>query len=125
MIVTDERVARFVGERCGTIIYPPYTCMGIERGGRVTAGVVFNNYTGLDIEITVAGKSFTRGFISAVGQYVFEQIGCLRMSITTEQPKVVDLAKRLNAQVEGVKRNRFGAGRDGTLLGILKEDWGF
>ena len=125
MIVSDERVARFVGERCGTIIYPPYTCMGIERGGRVTAGVVFNNYTGLDIEITVAGKSFTRGFISAVGQYVFEQIGCLRMSITTEQPKVVDLAKRLNAQVEGVKRNRFGAGRDGTLLGILKEDWGF
>jgi hypothetical protein len=125
LIVTDERVARFVGERCGTIICPPFTAMGIERNGHITAGVVFNNYTGHDVEVTVAGERFTRGFIAAVGKYVFETIGCLRISITTEQPKVVELAKRLNAQVEGVKRNRFGAGRDGTLLGILKEDWGF
>jgi hypothetical protein len=41
-----ERVARFVGERCGSIIYPPFTAMGIERSGQITAGVVFNCYTG-------------------------------------------------------------------------------
>lgn len=125
MIVTDERVARFVGERCETIICPPFTCMGIERGGEVTAGVVFNNYTGHDIEVTVAGGPFNRGFISAVGKYVFEQVGCLRMSITTEQPKVIKIAHRLGAQTEGLKRNRFGKGRDGTVLGILREDWDY
>lgn len=125
MIVTDDRVARYVGARCGTIIYPPFTCMGIERDGEIIAGVVFNSFTGTDVAVTVAGERFTRGFIAAVGEYVFKQMGCLRMSITTEQPKVIEIAKRLNAQTEGCKRNHFGIGRDGIVLGILKEDWKF
>ena len=125
MIVTDERVARFVGEHCDTIISPPFTCMGIERGGKIVSGVVFNSFTGNDVAVTVAGSSFTRGFISAVGEYVFEQMGCLRMSITTEQPKVIEIASRLGGQTEGCKRNHFGSGRDGIVLGILKEEWKF
>lgn len=125
MIVTDERVARFVGERCGVVVAPPYTAMGIERDGKITAGVLFNYYTVNDIAVTVAGERFTREFISAVGKYVFEQIGCLRMSMMTEQPKVISIAERLGAKVEGVKRNYFGKGRDATMLGILREDWGY
>jgi len=125
LIVTDERVARFVGERCETIIYPPFTAMGIERNGEITAGVVFNAYTGNDIELTAAGGPFGRDFIVAVGEYVFGKIGCLRMSITTEQQKVIELAQRLGAQTEGLKRNHFGKGRDGTILGILREDWNY
>ena len=125
MIVTDERVARFVGDRCGSIICPPYTCMGIERAGEITAGVVFNCFTGNDIAVTVAGGPFNRTFIAAVGKYVFEQVGCLRMSITTEQPKVIEIAQRLGAKVEGLKRNHFGKDRDGTVLGILREDWDY
>jgi hypothetical protein len=123
LIVTDERVARYVGERCGAIIYPPFTCMGVERNCEITAGVVFNCFTGNDVSVTVAGERFTRGFICAVGRYVFTQMGCLRMSITTEQPKVIEIAQRLGAKVEGLKRNHFGKGRDGTILGILHEDW--
>jgi hypothetical protein len=125
VIVTDERVAKFVGERCETIIYPPFTAMGIERNGEITAGVVFNCYSGNDIAVTVAGDRFNREFIAAVGRYVFEQIGCLRLSITTERPKVIEIAERLGAKIEGVKRNHFGEGRDATILGILREDWDF
>ncbi len=122
-IVTGEAVAKFVGDRCGTIIYPPFTAMGMERDGEVTAGAVFNCYTGNDIAVTVAGGPFSRGFIVAVGKYVFQQIGCIRMSITTEKPEVITIAHRLGAQTEGLKRNHFGEGRDGTILGILREDW--
>lgn len=125
MIVTDERVSRFVGERCGVVVAPPFTTMGIERNGRISAGVIFNYYTGNDIYVTVAGGPFNRGFITAVGKYVFEQVGCLRMTIQTEQPKIIDISKRLGAKVEGVKRNYFGKGRDATVLGILREDWGY
>lgn len=125
MIVTDERVARFVGERCGVVVAPPFTAMGIEREGQITAGVLFNYYTVHDIAVTVAGERFNREFLVAVGKYVFVQIGCLRMSMMTEQPKVIDLAIRLGAKVEGVKRDYFGKGRDATMLGILREDWGY
>lgn len=125
MIITGDTVAKFVGDRCRTIIYPPFTAMGLERNGEVSAGVVFNCYTGNDISVTVAGGPFNRAFISAVGRYVFEQIGCLRMSITTEKSEVIEIAKRLGAQTEGLKRNHFGKGRDGTILGILREDWNY
>lgn len=125
MIVTDERVARFVGEQVHSIIYPPFTCMGIERNGKIVAGVVFNCFTGNDVAVTVAGERFTRGFIRAVGKYVFEQLGCLRLSITTNQPHVISIAHRLAAQTEGTKRNHFGKGQDGMILGILREDWKF
>lgn len=107
------------------MLAPPYTMMGIERDGEITGGVVFADYTVNDIAVTVAGGPFNRGFISAVGRYVFEEVGCLRMTIRTEQPKVVDIAERLGAKVEGVVRNYFGRGRDATLLGILREDWGY
>lgn len=125
MIVSDERVARFVGERCGTIIYPPYTCLGVERAGVIIGGAIFNCFTGYDVEMTVAGeaRAFTRQFYRAVQEYVFTQMGCLRISVTTESEKVIELAKRLGAHTEGCKRNHFGIGRDGVVLGILKEDW--
>lgn len=123
MIITGELVARFVGDRCKTIIYPPFTAMGIERGGEIAAGAVFNCYTGNDIAMTVAGERFSRRFIVAVGRYVFDQIGCIRMSMTTEQTKVIELAERLGAKVEGIKRNHFGTGRDATIMGVLREDW--
>ena len=125
MIVTDERVARFVGERVHSIIYPPFTCMGIERDGEIIAGVIFNCFSGKDVAVTVAGRGFTRGFIAAVGKYVFEHLGCLRITITTSQPHVISIAHRLGAQTEGAKRNHFGKGKDATVLGILREDWKF
>lgn len=124
-IVCDDDVARFVGERYGTIICPPFTAMGIERDGEIVGGVVFNNFTRNDVHISVAGEGFHRGFLRAVGRYVFDQLGCLRISIETEQDRVVDLAKRLGAQTEGRKRNHFGRGRHAIVLGILKEDWKF
>lgn len=123
MIVTDERVARFVEYVIGQSIAPPYTCMGIERDGVITAGVVFNVYEGAAINVTVAGKGWTRGFIRAVGGYVFGRLGCSRITVITERPQVIDLAERLGGQVEGTMRHQFGPGRDGAMIGILKEDW--
>lgn len=124
-IVTDERVARFVGNRVENLIYPPFTAMGVEEDGEIVAGVVFNSFTGHDIEVTVAGKAgaFTRGFIRQVGRYVFQQAKCLRLSITTCDPRVMDIARRLGARGEGCKRHFFGRNRDGMLFGLLREDW--
>ena len=123
MIVTDDRVAPFVARKTGTRLIPPYTAMGIEHGGEVIGGVVFNHFTGHDLHVTVAGCGWTRGFLAEVGQYVFGQLACLRMTVITEQPKVVRLAERLGGQIEGLMRNHFGAGRPAFVVGILKEDF--
>lgn len=127
MIVTDGRVAQFVGSQVDRVIVPPFTAMGIEQDGQIVAGVVFNCFDQFDVCVTVAGDRgcFTRKFIKAVGEYVFGQLGCLRMSIVTEQDHVIEISHRLGAQTEGHKRNHFGQDRDATLLGILREDWKF
>ena len=123
MIVTDERCARFVSEQLGFAITPPYTCLGIERDGEIVAGVIFHCFEGPNVHFTVAGKGWTPGFMRAVGDYVFGQLGCLRMTATTEREAVVKLACKLGGQVEGLMRDQFGEGRDGWVVGILRHEW--
>lgn len=122
MIVTDERVPQFAAENlCGFVA--PFTCMGLELNGRIVAAAIFNHYEETDIHMSAVGKRWTRGFVREVGSYVFGQLGCLRMTSITEQPEVAALAVRLGGCVEGRLRNHFGPGRDGILIGFLKEEW--
>lgn len=122
-IVTGDEVARFVSNHLGFALCPPFTAMGIEREGQIVAGVIFHCFEGAAVHITVAGKGWTPEFVRAVGWYVYDKLGCLRMTITTEQPSVVALAEKAGGQVEGRLRDQFGEGRDGVVVGILKSEW--
>lgn len=123
MIATDGRVAEFVGRTIDSHIFPPFTCMGIERRGKIVAGVVFNCFTGPDVEVTVAGHGWTRDFLREVGRYVFDQLGCVRAQITTDQEQVARLAERLGGMREGILRNKYGKGRDGIVIGVLEQEY--
>lgn len=125
MIVSDDRVAIFVAKACSVQIVPPYTCMGIERGGEIVGGAVFNNFTGADIHVTVAGKGWTPRFLREVGRYVFDKLRCVRITVITEKPNVVRIALRLGGEIEGALRNQFGIGRDAKLIGVHKDKWPF
>ena len=123
--VTDERVARYVGARVNRTVVPPYTAMGVEIDGEIAGGVIFNCFMEHDLHVTVAGerRAWSRGFFADVGDYLFRQLGVERVTIITEQPRVVAIAQKLGGEIEGRLRNHFGRGRDGTLIGILKDDW--
>ncbi len=125
MIVSDERVARFVSERIGFGLFPPFTAMGIERGGEIVAGVLFNCFEGKDLHVTIAGHGWTKDFCIEVGRYVYDVLGYERMTIQTESPQIVDFVERLGGQIEGLKRNHFGEGRDAFICGILKSEYRF
>lgn len=127
MIVTDSRVALYVGQRNEQRIEPPFTAMGVDRNGAIVAGAIFRNFNGPDCDVMVVGDvdAFSPLFVRSIGRYVFEQLGCCRLSMTTDQPRVVELALRLGAKVEGLKRDGFGPGKDATLLGVLRSEWKF
>jgi hypothetical protein len=122
-IVADERCARFVSETLGFGLCPPWTAMGLERDGAIVCAVLFNHFEGADVHVTVAGRGWTRAFLRAVGHYVFDQLGCERITAITRCPEVVRFAERLGGQREGVMRSHFGAGHDGVVLGILREEY--
>lgn len=123
MIVADERCARFVSERLGFALCPPFTAMGIERDGEIIGGVVFNHFEGADLHVSVAGNGWTRAFLRAIGAYVFDQLGCERMTTITSDETVASFAERLGGQYEGTLRNHFGPGKNGFVSGILREEW--
>lgn len=125
--VSDQRITDYVRERTGIDPGVDHSCLGIVRDGVVTAGFVFNHYTGHDIHVTVAWTpgSLTKIFLARCGHYAWCEMKCSRVSITTEQPKVVDLALRMGAVIEGIKRDAFGPGKNATMLGILAKDWKF
>lgn len=123
--VSDNRVVIFVAEQCNTLFYPPFTCLGVEKDGEVIGGVVFNCYEGADIHATVAGKGWTKGFLADVGHYVFDHLKCERITAVTEQIPVVRIAERLGGKIEGCLRSHFGKGRDGYVIGILRDEYRF
>lgn len=123
MIVAGEHVAKFVSDKLGFGLCPPYVTLGLELDGELMGGIIFSTYEGCDIRATVAGSGWTRAFLKAAGAYVFGQLECQRCTFVTEQPMVIDLVERMGGQVEGRLRNHFGYGRDGILLGVLKEEY--
>lgn len=125
MIVSDERVAKFVSDRLGFGLCPPFTAMGIERDGEIVGGVVFNHFEGADCHVSVAGCGWTRAFLKAVGVYIFDQLGCERMTAVTADEVTATFAERLGGQHEGILRNHFGPGKNGLICGILASEWKF
>jgi RimJ/RimL family protein N-acetyltransferase len=125
LIVSDNRVLKFVSETLNVSLVPPFTAIGVEINGEIVGGVIFNMFEESDVHVTVAGRGWSSAFLAEVGHYVFTVLKKERMTAITEQPRVVRIAEKLGGQVEGCLRNHFGKGRDGFIIGILKDEYRF
>lgn len=123
MIVADDRVAKFVSEKLGFGLCPPFTCMGIERNGEIIAGVIMNVFESEDVHISAVGRGWDRAFLEAWGDYTFNTIGCHRATMITESEYVAKLAVRLGGKIEGRLREHFGHGRDAIVVGVLAREY--
>lgn len=119
----DLRIPCFLSERLGVVFEPPFTTMGIEKDGKIVAGILFNIYTGHDIHVTIAGSGWTRRFLRLLGQYLFDHLGVDRFTALTEKQNVVDIVERLGGMKEGRLRDHFGRGRDAIILGVLRDEY--
>lgn len=124
-IVADERVERFIAEGLQYSLTPPYTVIGLEKDGVIVGGVLLNVFEGEDVHFSAVGTGWTRDFMRAFGKYVFDTLGCIRCTAVAEEPEVIKLAQKMGGKIEGRMRNHFGVGRDGVIVGILKEEYRF
>lgn len=115
-------MAQWVSSRLGFALCPPYYAVGEEVDGEIVAAIMLSNFEQHDVQITAAGHGWSRRLLLALHGYVFGQLGVLRATFLTEQPKVVEYAKRLGGEIEGLMRNHYGPGRHATVIGLLRED---
>jgi hypothetical protein len=128
LIVSEPRdvIVRWVGGQTGLEFKPPYSVLAsIDADGHITAGVVFQNWTGRDIELSVAAISIPRSLLRAIYRYTVEQLGCRRVTfrIRSSDLRTQESAQRLGAKWEGRIRRFYSDTEDAVILGILEEDF--
>lgn len=122
----DEAVAAWASARLGTAIVRPYVAIGVGDGSQLRAAMVFNDYTGANIEITVASdpSGWTRAAVREAFAYPFRQAGCRRLTLRTraDNAAVLGIAARLGFRREGVLRDFYDDGCDAVVFGLLRSE---
>lgn len=97
------------------------------KTGEMIAAAIFHNFRGHDVEIGFAADSprwAQRGVVRAIFDYVFNQLGCVR--VTTIIAETNNRALRLNDGLgfvrEGRHPNGMAPGVAAISLGMQKED---
>ncbi len=96
-------------------------------GEDIIAGVVYNNWRDANIEMTVASDTprwCSRAVLRGLFWYPFGQIGCHRVTGTTEHTNqsVRAFLCRIGFCEEGVMRRAFRNGSDAVIYGMLREE---
>lgn len=118
MIVTGPAVGHWVASRIGGFFDP--VCMvaiGWQRDdGVLTAGVAYRDWNGASIEAQIAAdQPLVPGFVLAIFDYPFCQLGARKIVVTTSSAHVrsINLLRRFRFQEEARLRN---AAPDGDML---------
>lgn len=130
MFGADREVAEWVRRRINHIpnvdMMMPCTAIGVAKGGRFIAGLVFNNLRWPSIEVTVAADDkrwCTREVMRVVHHYPFIQHDCLRVTCIVEESNVSTLAflKHWGFKREGTHPFLFPDGSAGVSLGLYRD----
>ena len=109
MIVAGPHVGHWVMGRIGGFFDP--VCMsaiGCENAGRLVAGASFRDWNGASIEGQIAAdRPLTRGFLFAIFDYPFRQLGARKIVATTSADHIrsIRLLRRLGFVEEACLRD--------------------
>lgn len=122
---TNEAIGSWCATKLGTAVYPPYFAVGVAKSENepLRGALVFNQFNGHQIEMTGYGpRAFTPSVVKAAARYVFDQLGCARLSAKTKKSNVK--ARRLlgkHFKFEGTSPRYFG-NEDALRFYMLAED---
>ena len=131
-VVTDQhmRVMAWVAPRVGLSLelMVPGVGIGVEQGGNLIAGAVFNRITSYSTEFHLAavpGKTWgTRTFFKVCAEYPFLHLGVNRVTVHTraDNEDARRMTEHMGFKKEGVMRAACRDGSDMIVYGLLKKD---
>jgi L-amino acid N-acyltransferase YncA len=118
VIVTGDIIGEWVFERTGGVFEPKASStLGWENeDGRLTAGVVFDQYNGRSLCMHVAlERPLYRGFLRSCFRYAFDQLGVLKVIglVDSKNEKALRLDRHLGFIEEAKIKD---AGKTGDLI---------
>jgi RimJ/RimL family protein N-acetyltransferase len=107
--------------------FGPCVCLGVVRRGVLVGGIVYHNYHGFSIEVSMAFDRPDWAMPSVIRQffsYPFIQLDVVRMTaiIGKKNKRMRRLAEGLGFKYEGTARKGFDGKQDAILYGMLKQD---
>jgi len=126
LLYADDYVAEWMGEQMGTRIIPPYTAFGVVSAhGQLVGGVVINEIQEASCEVSiVAPKRVSRSLLRVTASYVFDTLGCNRVTARTRAStlKVRKFIEKVGFRQEGILRAFYEDGDDAVLFGMLRNE---
>lgn len=123
-----EQVMRFVADRVGEPEFYRYSAIGLERDGKLVAGVVYEQHTGPNVMMHVASDGsrywMTPAYMAACFRYPFLQLGVNRVTglVRSDNADAQRFDEALGFRIEGVLREAASDGSDMILYGMLKRE---
>ena len=111
---------KFVPEECRWI-------GSVTEDMHIMGVVVYSRWTAHNCEMSVASvtpKFMTRAFLKKVFRYPFIELGLCRVTAVVEENniKALKMNHGLGFKDEGILRNWYGEGRNGVVMGMLKDE---
>lgn len=129
LIFDRSRVLEWAESRLPGVDKERASCIGVEdpKTGELIAAAVFHNYRGHDVEIGFAADSprwAQRGVVRAIFGYVFNQLGCTRLTTITGEnnERALRLDEGLGFVREGYHPHGMAPGVAAISLGMQRED---
>ena len=117
-----QSLAAWYTEKSGIQFYTVYTATGfLNANGDIKAVAIFTDFTGANIELHGVGPgAFTRRNIESVLNYVFNQLGCIRLTtkITRENKKIATILIKLGFEYECTLKSYYGLHSSQDALGF-------
>ena len=117
--VTAEWVARQLPQIGHAEKFGPLTAVAVVKDGRPLAGIVYSNFHGFDVQMSIASvdaRWCQRGVLRALFHIPFVQMGCLRVSAMTARGN--KKARRLLRGVGFVEEGSRDLGFDGKQTSV-------
>lgn len=124
----DELVIKWVRAQLpGTLDFGPATAIGVADGTRLIAGVVYSNYHGHMIEVSVASTDrrwVSRNILRGLFAYPWQQLGVGRMQVTIAKrdKHTRKFVERLGFRYEGTGRKAWPDGSDACIYSLLRHE---
>lgn len=128
MIVLEDTpaVIGFIESRLGIKIAQPSQAFGyVTNDGRPLAGVVVNDFTGANCELTIVAEKgrMTREVLRHISSHVFNKLGCRRATIRTRKSNkaAIKAAQRFGFVYEHVAKH-FYHDSDAVVFRMLRSE---